>query len=181
MKNLAWVDTRFPLLAAILLFAGLNPPKLPHRVAVGVAVVLATILIRTDVVAKVWYAHGDEVEQMRRTIAPVVAGSKVLVARVDRRIDPVWWSSLPASHRPDGMASADDYISALVIPEHHAFWPFLFTDAAQQPLRVLPEYSDLSAPFKDPPDYRVLMQPHPSRTRSSIICAIGSSISTTCL
>ena len=104
VKNLAWVDTRFPLLAATLLFAGLNPPKLPRRVAASVTVVLAGLfLTRTAVVAKVWYAHGDEVAEMRRTIAPVVAGSSVLVARVDPRTDPVWWGSLPASHRPNGM------------------------------------------------------------------------------
>jgi hypothetical protein len=162
VKNLAWVDTRFPLLAATLLFAGLNPPKLPRRVAASVTVVLAGLfLTRTAVVAKVWYAHGDEVAEMRRTIAPVVAGSSVLVARVDPRTDPVWWGSLPASHRPNGMGSADDYISALVIPEHHAFWPFLFTDAAQQPLKVLAGHIAMSAPFHDPPDYRVLLQPHP--------------------
>ena len=165
MKNLVWVDTRFPLLAAMLLFAGLNPPKLPRQVAASVTVVLAGLFLsRTAVVAKVWYVHDGEVAGMRRTIASVVAGSSVLVARVDPRTDPVWWGSLPASHRIHGMGSADDCISALVIPERHAFWPYLFTNSAQQPLKVLAGYYDMSATLNvDPPDYRVLMQPHPEQ------------------
>ena len=161
MKNLAWVDTRFPFLATILLFAGLNPPELPRRLTlVATALVAGLFLVRTGVLAKIWFEHRQLLVELRQTIAPVIPGSRVLVARVDPQSDPDWWHSLPANHRTEGMGSADDYISALLIPERSAFWPLLFTDPAQQPLRVLPEYGSLSASLRDPADYRLLLQPN---------------------
>ena len=40
--------------------------------------------------------------------------------------------------------------------ERHAFWPMVFTNPSQQPLRVLPPYDALAQPAGYLPDYRML-------------------------
>ena len=71
MKNLAWVDTRFPFLATILLFAGLNPPEVPRRLTlVATALVAGLFLVRTGVLAKIWFEHRQLLVELRQTIAP---------------------------------------------------------------------------------------------------------------
>ncbi len=79
-------------------------------------------------------------------IAPVAAGDRVLVVQAERNSD-----VNAMVNRPDSVRSMRDndstmHLPALLVFEHKAFWPLLFSAPSKQPVKVLPPYTDLSLP-----------------------------------
>ncbi len=164
-----FVDLRVLTLAALMLPAGLgpvcarpigSPPDggLPFtRLQRAAAfLVVALLVLRTGETALAWERHGADLTAFRRTIAPVPAGSLVLVVRVSAQDSPQYWDAQPLARRARPMP-LDLHLPALLVLERHAFWPLLFADPAKQPLVVRPPFRDLALASGVPPDWHDLL------------------------
>ena len=135
-KGGAWLDLRFPIMAAFLLFAGLAPRALPRAFGIGAGLAISILFaVRTARVAEVWHAHNAYVDVLRGVVAKVPPGSRVIVARVDPRLNRRWWHEVPPGRRLIGIGSADDHLAVLLLTERRAFSPLLFSSPTQQPIR----------------------------------------------
>lgn len=153
-----FVDTRIPLLLALSLSAGVRPPagrSWPCR-TVAAALVLA-FAVSWSSVARVWAAPNAEAAELRTSIAPVPAGNRVLVAmpRVDRS-NPYWRHASPHVLAL-GILRIDYQLPALLAIDRRAFWPFLFSDPSQHPIRVRAPYDALAVAQGAPPDLPSLL------------------------
>jgi hypothetical protein len=158
MMGTGFIDARFPVMIGLLMFAGLRPVRLPPRVRAVIAVVLAlTFLARTASLATVWHAHNQDLTDMRRVIAPVPRGARVLVVTVDPQDNPDYWNALPRGREIPELFRIEFHLPALLVIEHQAFFPCLFTVRAKQPLITLPPYDRLGAPECQPPDWQSLV------------------------
>ncbi len=153
MKGTGFIDARFPIMLGFLVFAGMRPHGLSSfvRSAIG-AVFVTAFLARTASLAFVWRDHNHDVADMRRVIADVSPGSRVLLVSVD----PMTLDYLPRGRVATGVSRLDFHLPALLVIERQAFWPLLFTSPNKQPLRVLPPYDRIAVSEGAPPDYRWL-------------------------
>jgi hypothetical protein len=83
------------------------------------------------------------------------------VVQAERNDDPA-----AMVNRPDTVRSMLDndstmHLPALLVIEHQAFWPLLFSAAAKQPVRVLPPYDAISLPEGELPWIGGLAAPGP--------------------
>ncbi len=156
----AFIDSRVPIMLGLVLFAGVAPLGLPRRETIVVTLLAITlILLHVASVADVWTEHTRDLADFRATVAPVQAGAKVLVV-TGRPVDP-HGGSLPDSHKNralPGYMILDTHMPALLVLEHRAFWPLLFTAGAQQPVTVLPPYDRLSIPIGEVPPLSALTE-----------------------
>ena len=156
IKTTGLVDVRIPVALGFLSFCLFTPRNLPKSFAIGLGLILAFLFVlRTAVVAQVWYGHNQDLADLRQTIQPIEPGSRVLVVDVlGPGADYLKLSGDPGL-QPDAPKSR--YLStigfpmywhmaALVLIERRAFWPMLFAHPSKQPLRVLEPYAELSNP-----------------------------------
>lgn len=155
----AWLTRRLPLMAALMLGAGVLPDPWPAAVGRRVLTTLALLLAlgRTAWIGQIWLARTRDVRSIEAAFRSVPAGSAVFAVQ-----------SEPASLRrePAGrfLAGIPEYktestlrhMPALVVVERHAFIPTLFTVPGQQPLRVLPPWNSLAVSSSLVPDVHVL-------------------------
>jgi hypothetical protein len=138
-----FVDTRLPLMAALLLFAGLAP-RLSARAAVAVGVAFTLLIVgRSAHVAANWQGRARDLADLRAGLAYVEPGSKILPARTAY---PDSTFSGRGRVLPN-VAPLNEHLGALAVIERHAFWPLLFADPSQQPLVVTPAYADVALPL----------------------------------
>ena len=157
-KGGAFIDTRFPIMLGLLLFAGFQP-VVPASIAPAVTLALAALFVlRTGVVAQVWAGHAQDLAQVRASIAPIEPGDRVLVVSAESQATPEYWRHAPRSRVVARFMTVNSHLGALVTLERRAFMPLLFAARSQQPLRVLPPYDRVAAVASAPPDYRLLAQ-----------------------
>ncbi len=129
------VDLRFVILAGFLLFCAFTP-ALPRWAMAGLGLLF---LARMVLLVLVWHGHGATLASLRAVMAHIPPGSAVL--------------SLPTPDpKPLGMdarilsngARMDGHLPALIVIERAAWWPYLFDNASQQPVRTLPPYRDMA-------------------------------------
>lgn len=138
-----FVDSRLPLMAALLLFAGLAPQPSP-RAGMAIAAVFAILIVgRAALVANAWAGRARDLADLRAELAYVPPGAKVLPAQTEFLASQaaVRGRSLPRFNR------MDDELAAVALIERHAFWPLLFADPSQQPVLVRPPYDRLAQPM----------------------------------
>jgi hypothetical protein len=165
LMETAWVDQRLPILAGFLLFAG-TLPRVPRRTATLMAVAVATmILVRTLVIGWAWGGHDAVIEDFRQVIAPVGPGDRVLVVQADRNADPKAMVNNPDSVRAMLENDSTMHLPALLVIEHDAFWPLLFTAPTKQPVRANPPYDAISLPEGELPWIGGLAAPGPEALR----------------
>jgi hypothetical protein len=135
-----FVDSRLPLMAALLLFAGLAP-RLSRRAGVAVGLAFALVIVgRSAHVATNWQGRARDLADLRASLAYVEPGSKILPARTDWPVNPP-----PRDGRIlPNVAPLDEHLGSIAVIERHAFWPLLFADPSQQPLRVRPPYARIA-------------------------------------
>lgn len=156
LKEASFIDGRFPIMLGMLLFAG-TLPMLPPRPARLVGAALASLfLVRMGILASVWSGQEQDIVDIRRSIETVEPGSRVLVATVDPGSNPEFWRQHGRRLVIADFCRTDQHLGSLLTIERHAFWPMVFTNASQQPLRVLPPYDALSQPAGYLPDYKML-------------------------
>ncbi len=155
-KGGSHLDSRFPVMIGLLLFAGFDP-RLPRRLARIAALAVAGLLVlRMGVVGQVWSGHAADLAQLRASIAAIDPGSRVLVASAEREATPAYWARSPRSRVITRFSTAFNHLGALVVLERRAFIPLLFAEPSQQPIRLRPPYDRLAVPVGLPPDYRLL-------------------------
>jgi hypothetical protein len=147
LMQTAWVDQRLPILAGFLLFAGTLPRVRSGRTArLMVGAFAAAILARTIVIGAVWSTRDAQLADFRQVIAPVAPGDRVLVVQAERNADPNAMVNQPDSVRAMLRNDSTMHLPALLVIEHGAFWPLLFTAPTKQPVRVIPPYDAISLP-----------------------------------
>jgi len=70
---------------------------------------------------------------------------------------PAYWDSGPRSRRLSNTLRTDFHLPALLLIERHAFWPILFANPAQQPIRLRPNYAELASKAHDIPSHAALV------------------------
>lgn len=141
VKGLSYVDARFAILLAFAVFAGLRPVRVPARIVAVVGLTgLGLLLGRTALVGVLWHRYAAEVADIRAVITPVEPGARVL---------PVWGESqvprpgLSPRLLADG-TMVDWHLPAVVMLDRRAFWPYMFADPGQQPVRWRGDYAELA-------------------------------------
>lgn len=158
MKQTGFIDARFPVMIGLLGIAGIRPVRLAPRPRLLLAAVLAvTFLARTASLAAVWYGHNQDVADMRQVIASVPPGARVLVVAVDPQDAPEYWTNLPRGREIPYYFRIEFHLPALLLLEHRAFWPCMFTEHLQQPVSLRPPYDRIGYPGCQPPDWQSLV------------------------
>jgi hypothetical protein len=165
-KTATFVDVRFVVFSGFLVFCLFKPRELPRSITMTVSISLISLfLLRTSVVARVWYDQGQDLADLRQAIKPIEPGSRVLVVAVpgpgaDRFKaggDPALQPEAPPGRFLSIIGTPTYwYIAALVTIERHAFWPLMFSSDNKQPLEVLPPYKEISVSNGSLPLYQGL-------------------------
>jgi hypothetical protein len=155
MKGGAFIDMRFALMIALLLFAGIQPSLSTREAMLASVVVAALIMLRSGYVATSWLEHRHDLADLRAAIAHVQPGARVLAARGH----PGDQADLqPANRALPGIYRLDGHLAGLLVIERRAFWPLLFADPAQQPLAVRPPFDRIAEPMSEPVEWQWIAQ-----------------------
>ncbi|MEJ0017045.1 MAG: hypothetical protein WDN25_10855 [Acetobacteraceae bacterium] len=96
------------------------------------------------VVLFAWHGHRQDLADLRATIAQVEPGASVLAVSVTPDEAPEYWRHAPLSRKLSTGFQLDQHLSALLVIERRAYWPFLFDNPSQQPVETLPHYQRLA-------------------------------------
>jgi hypothetical protein len=144
-KGTYFLETRFVIMLGFLLFGALLPAGLPRTAALSAATTFTLLFgIRMAVVAFAWQEHAHDIADLRRVIATVQPGTRVLVASVLPEEAPDYWQNAPLSRQLSQGIRLDRHLPALLLIERRAYWPFQFDNPSQQPMTTLPPYRELA-------------------------------------
>jgi hypothetical protein len=164
----SFLDTRIAIMLGFLLFAVVDPQRLPRHVGRTVATALAALFaVRMAVVAEVYMEHRRDLADLRSVIAHVPPGAKVYMTNVPQEEAPDYWDAGPSSRRLSNTLRADYHLPALLLIERGAFWPVLFANPAQQPIALRPTYARLAREAHDIPSHAALVA-HPDRGSAAL-------------
>jgi hypothetical protein len=155
-KGTYFLDTRFVIMLGFLLFGALLPYGLPRVAAVAFTMLFA---VRMAVVLVVWWQYRGDLAALRTVIATVRPGDRVFIAAVSPEEAPPYWRDGPLSRRLSVGLRLDSHLPALLLIEHHAYWPFMFDNPSQQPVETLPPYRELAERAGSIADHRELAEP----------------------
>jgi hypothetical protein len=167
LMSASFFDTRIAIMLGFLVFATVEPVCLPwpHRViAAGLGTLFA---VRMAVVAEAWAEHRSDLADLRAVIATVPPGASVYMTTVPQEEAPTYWNAGPLSRRLSNTLRADYHLPALLLIERGAFWPVLFANPAQQPIRLRPDYARLASEAHDIPSHAALLA-DPERRSASL-------------
>ncbi|HET7879939.1 MAG TPA: hypothetical protein VFL55_03570 [Acetobacteraceae bacterium] len=158
LKSASFLDTRIALMLGFLLFAATEPTRLPAWTRRVAAVALITLFaIRMAVLAEAWAKQRHDLAELRSVIANVPPGASVYMTNVPPEEAPTYWASGPHSRILSNGLRAEYHLPALLVIEQHAFWPLLFANPAQQPIRLRPTYARLAREAHDIPPHAALV------------------------
>ncbi len=160
------LDMRFIVMAAFLLPAALVPVALPRRAnrALGLGFLLL-FTTRMAVLFTVWHGQAAYLTAFRYVIDSVQPGDVVLTTGPpSTEATPVWTSAVTARTLSDGTV-VDFHLSALLLIEHRAWWPFLFDNPSQQPLEGREPFQALAELIDHSSDPIALLADDDSLTR----------------
>jgi hypothetical protein len=175
----SFLDMRFAVMFGFLVFAAVDPASENKRTAAQgqavrwrrpqvntlvyqlAAVVCAVLFaLRMALLAGVWTAQRRDLAELRFAIGIVPPSAKVFFTNVPQEEAPAYWDAGPRSRRLSNGLRADYHLPALLLIERGAFWPVLFANPAQQPIRLQPSYARLAREAHDIPDHaRLLADP----------------------
>jgi hypothetical protein len=165
-KTATFVDVRLVVFLGLLIFCLFTPRVLPRSIIVLISTLLISLfLLRTGLVAGVWYDQRQDLADLRQAIKPIEPGSRVLVVAVQgpgadtfkAGGDPALQPQAPTGRFLSIIGTPTYWhIAALVAIERHAFWPNLFSSDDKQPLEVLPPFKEISDPNGSLPLYQGL-------------------------
>jgi hypothetical protein len=145
LMGTSFVDTRIAIMFGFLLFAAVDPAGLPRQARRVVAAgLVALFAVRMAVVADVWVEQRRDLADLRAVIAAVPPGALVYVTTVPREEAQTYWDTGPRSRMLSNILRTDYHLPALLLIERGAFWPLLFANPAQQPIRLRPAYERLA-------------------------------------
>ena len=155
LKGGTFVDVRFALMMGLLIFAGLKPRLTQaheRRLMLAIAMLVALRSLNTGAA---WADHRHDLADLRAALAPVQPGTLVLALRSHNDVTD---AATPERLLPD-TERLDSHLPALLVIERRAFWPNLFADPVQQPVKVQPAYARLAWPLYDPVDWNAFKGP----------------------
>jgi hypothetical protein len=156
-----FVDTRFVIMAALVVFAGFTPCRLPRSAMLVAMLVCAVLTVwRSGSIAENWARHRPELRQFRAAIGGVAPGTRVLVVGVPNAENPRFWLGPGNDRHPLG-ARLESHLAGLLVIERHAAWPLLFALPSQQPIEALGRYRFGPPGEGMPPDYHILLTDRP--------------------
>jgi hypothetical protein len=154
-----FLDTRIPLMVALLAFAGIAP-QVDLRAGALIAIAFSLLLVgRAAITAQNWQGRARDLADLRAELAYVEPGAKLLPTE----------TKLPDAFPPGSgrvlpnLSRLDEHLGALAVIERHAFWPLLFADPGQQPLVVRPPYDRFSQPLGNAAPWEDLAAGLPTR------------------
>jgi len=161
-KGTGYVGARFAVMFGFLLFGAILPVHLSRRHSWLLGFVIMTLFaLRTAQITAIWSAHNRDLDQLRGAMSLVEPGSRVLLAAVSiDEASPAQRDVLRRQYLSDG-SRLDAHTAALLLIERHAFWPFLFANPEQQPVKLRPPFSDIAERTVGIPDLRLLSAPVP--------------------
>lgn len=146
LMSASFLDTRVAIMIGWLAFSVIEP-AVPRGVVawrlVGAGCV-ALFLVRMGVLADAWVDHRRDLAEFRSVIDLVPPGASVYTTNVPQEEAPAYWDAGPRSRRLSNTLRADYHMPALLFIERGAFWPVLFANPAQQPIRLRPDYAALA-------------------------------------
>ena len=158
LMDASFLDTRVAVMFGFLLFAVVDPVKMRRRPRQVLATSLAVLFaLRMAVVAEVWMEHQRDLTQLRAVIAAVPPGALVYLTNVPQDEAPGYWDAGPRSRRLSNTLRTDYHLPALLLIEHGAYWPVLFANPGQQPIRLRPAYARLARQAHDIPPHSILL------------------------
>jgi hypothetical protein len=135
------LDTRFIVMLASIVPAALVPIALPRRAGRTIGIGFLLLFgVRMAVLMFVWHNWSGGLAAFRTVIASVQPGSVVLTVRQPRGEEPNIWTSVASARRLSDGTVVDAHLPALLLIEHRAFWPYLFDNVSQQPIRTREPY-----------------------------------------
>jgi len=149
LKGGTFVDVRFALMMGLLVFAGLRPRLTPDHERWLMLGIAALVALRSFYTGAMWLDHRRDLADLRAAMAEVQPGALVLTAR---SLNPATDAATPERLLPD-TERLDSHLPALLVIERRAFWPLLFADPIQQPVRVRAPYARIAWPLYDPVDW----------------------------
>ena len=169
LMSASFLDTRVAIMLGFLLFAAVDPSGLTHpaarrAIAAGLYLLFA---VRMAVLADAWTDHRRDLADLRAVIALVPPGARVYMTNVPQDEAPTYWDAGPRSRRLSNTLRTDFHMPALLIIERGAFWPILFANPAQQPIRLRPAYARLAQEAHDLPSHASLVA-DPGRGSSAL-------------
>ena len=158
LMSASFFDTRIAIMLGFLVFAVVEPTYLPWQPRRVVAAGLVTLFaVRMAVLAQAWVEHRRDLADLRAVIAAVPPGASVYMTNVPQEEAPAYWDAGPLSRRLSNTLRADYHLPALLLIERGAFWPVLFANPAQQPIRLRPAYARLAREAHDIPSHAALV------------------------
>jgi hypothetical protein len=141
LKGTYDVDTRFIIMAAFVISASLTPVAMPHpaRWTLGIGFLLL-FGVRMSVLVAAWEGWSGELAAFRSVIASVQPGDVVMTVRASRVEDTYDGTNVPSARRLSDGTTIDTHLPGLLVIEHRAYWPFLFDNLSQQPIRTREPY-----------------------------------------
>jgi hypothetical protein len=154
------LDMRFVVYGGYLMFCGVAPAGFRPRTAkLLMAGVAALFLVRMAILSDVWAGHNQDLAQLRAVLAHVQPGSRVFVTDVKPEENPEYWENADRARWLSNGLRMDPHWAALVLIERQAWWPYLFANASQQPIRNRKVYQDLADSIVHLPPHRELEVP----------------------
>lgn len=157
LKGGAFFDIRFVIMAGYVVFAGMQEAPTLSRRGLGIAAACLLVLFgtRMALLGQAWHEQDKDVAQVRRVVALVPPGSRVLVANVTLKDSARYWAHAPVVRRIGELFPANYHLAALLVLERHAMFQSFFADPTQQPIMVRPAYRASAAPTGawGPPNY----------------------------
>jgi hypothetical protein len=141
LKGTYDVDTRFIIMAAFLISASVTPVAMPRLARWSSAIGFLLLFgARMSVLVMAWEGWSAELTAFRGVIAPVQPGDVVMTVRASRAEDTYDGTIVPSARRLSDGTTIDTHLPGLLVIEHRAYWPFLFDNLSQQPIRTREPY-----------------------------------------
>jgi hypothetical protein len=161
-KGTGYVHARFAVMLSFMLFASVRPHDLSRRQAWLVGAALAGIfLVRQVETAVVWHGHVQDLADLRRVTDTMPPGSRVLTAAVDMDEASDGRFGFLDRQLLSDRTRIDGHVAALLVIERRAFWPFLFANVSQQPMRLREPYLTIGKQTVGIPNLRQLAASEP--------------------
>ena len=150
---------QYPILATVCRRFVMHafPPAIARAYRAAAAACAVLFAVRMAVVAVAWSDHRRDLAELRAVIATVPPGAKVYFTNVPRDEAPAYWNAGPLSRRLSNTLRTDYHLPALLLIERGAFWPVLFANPAQQPIRLRPAYARLAREARAIPSHASLV------------------------
>jgi len=155
-----YLDARLPILMGFIVVSGTNLVNLPARngVMVGIAAGLV-VFVRLGFLSGVWIDARADLEDFRSMEAFIFPGARILVMTASDDAASYFRDRHRSREVRHFGATSQSLVGFWVI-ERRVFWPLLFADPSQQPIRVLSPYDRIAVPSKSLTlDYRLLAAP----------------------